>query len=303
MRGVLPGLYVADLYSDQAAGLRRLFGKKQVAVVAFAAGGLGVGKTVALVNLAAVLAKQGREVLIVDENPPHDGVASALGLLTHQDFIHVLQGESKLEEVIVQAGQGISVLPAYNAVRKFGRLSHGQRQSLRACLDQLKRPVDFVLVDAAADDPMAYFGSMAQEQVVVLTPEANPIKQAYGLIKKLSSHGGGRPCRILLNKVKGSEDPFSIFRNMASLAASKGLAPLSYGGSVPLDDCLRQASLHGQALVAMFPGSDASAALARIATDMANWCAVHGPDPEVDHYVQQLLNLNPRIPAAALGAA
>ena len=44
---------MAELYSDQAAGLRRLFAREPLRVVTFAAGSPGVGKSVLVANVAA----------------------------------------------------------------------------------------------------------------------------------------------------------------------------------------------------------------------------------------------------------
>ena len=51
---------MADPYGDQAAGLRRLFATPQLRIISFAAGCAGVGKSLSVINLATILAGQGR---------------------------------------------------------------------------------------------------------------------------------------------------------------------------------------------------------------------------------------------------
>ncbi len=74
----LPEAVVAEFRGDQAAGLRRLFGREQPRIVTFAAGSIGVGKSIAVANLAASLARQGKEVLVLDENT-RDNIAAYYG--------------------------------------------------------------------------------------------------------------------------------------------------------------------------------------------------------------------------------
>ncbi|MEK7842710.1 MAG: P-loop NTPase, partial [Pseudomonadota bacterium] len=52
---------------DQAEGLRCLQSKEGVRIITVASGGNGVGKTSAVVNLAVALAKNGKDVLVLDE--------------------------------------------------------------------------------------------------------------------------------------------------------------------------------------------------------------------------------------------
>ena len=59
---------MADFRLDQAAGLRRLLGAGQLQVVTFVAGCEGVGRSVAVANIGAALARLGKEVLIIDEH-------------------------------------------------------------------------------------------------------------------------------------------------------------------------------------------------------------------------------------------
>jgi ATPases involved in chromosome partitioning len=53
--------------SDQAEGLRRLLAKSGSRVLAVTGGSAGVGCTTTVVNLAAALAQQGKDVLVIDE--------------------------------------------------------------------------------------------------------------------------------------------------------------------------------------------------------------------------------------------
>lgn len=97
---------MADFRGDQAAGLRRLFGRPQLRVVTFVAGSVGVGKSVAVANLAASLAALGREVLVVDENAKVN-VAAYFGAVARYDLQQVIDRQKMLSEVIVSVAKGV----------------------------------------------------------------------------------------------------------------------------------------------------------------------------------------------------
>ncbi len=114
---------MADFRVDQAAGLRRLLGGgQQLQVITFVAGCEGVGRSVAVANLGVALARLGKEVLIIDEHPPGDDVASSFGLVGRFDLLHVVQREIQFSQVLLQPMNGLRLLPADRAAKKLGRL-------------------------------------------------------------------------------------------------------------------------------------------------------------------------------------
>ena len=115
---------MVSLRGDQAAGLRRLFSRPQLRIVTFAAGSIGVGKSVSVANLAAALARQGREVLVVDENTD-DSVAAYYGALVRHDLQQVVNREKSLSDVILAVAPGVRVLPAAKVVKQLARLHNG----------------------------------------------------------------------------------------------------------------------------------------------------------------------------------
>ena len=80
---------MAEYRGDQASGLRRIFGQESLRVITFAAGSEGVGKTVAVANIAAAMARQGKEVLVLDENTAGN-IASVFGASAKYDLYHVV---------------------------------------------------------------------------------------------------------------------------------------------------------------------------------------------------------------------
>jgi len=146
---------VANYNGDQADGLRRLFGRSQPRVVTFASGSTGVGKSVLVANVASLLARQGKDVLILDENTKNT-TANYFGALARHDLLRVANGEKSLTDVLVTAAQGIRILPAAEAMRKLGVLSTQQQSVLVGSFAGLEHTPDVVLVDASLDHPLGF---------------------------------------------------------------------------------------------------------------------------------------------------
>lgn len=289
---------VADFRVDQAAGLRRLLGAgQQLQVITFVAGCEGVGRSVAVANIGVALARLGKEVLIIDEHAPGDDIAAMFGMNARHDLLNVVQRELPFSQVLLQPMHGLRVLPAARAVKKLGRLSLTQQQTLLDAMSGLERPIDVILVDASMAHPNGFspFGLASQEAVVVLSGSSASITEAYSLIKKVSHAFSRKHFRILVNKVRSQPDARSIYENIAQVAAQRGIARLDYAGAIPLDDALRRAAQLCRPVLVQAPDSASAAAFRDIASDMLYWQRSESEAGGVEHFMQQLLHLSQRI--------
>ena len=294
---------VAELRGDQAAGLRRLFGREHSRIVTFTAGSAGVGKSVSVANLAAALARQGKEVLVLDENT--DGnVASLYGAVARHDLLHVINREKSLSEVLLAVAPGVRVLPAARAVKKLGKLNAIQQETLIDSISAMDRPADVILVDTSLDHPLGFspLGLAAHDTVVVISATGAAITEAYALIKKVSLGYARKNFRILVSKVRNTDEALAIHGNIAQVTGSRGLARLEYAGCIPLDEYLRQASRLCQPVVGLFPEAPAAKAYRAMAADMLNWPAPDNETGGLEQFVQQLLHFSQHIDPIAIRA-
>lgn len=269
----------------------------------FAAGSAGVGKSILVANLAACLARQGKEVLVLDENT-RNSVASFYGTQARFDLQHVINREKTLNEVLLSVGPGVRILPAARAVKKLGKLSAQQQTALLESISGMDRPADVILVDASLDHPLGFspLGLAAHDTVIVISATGESITDAYALIKKVSLGYARKDFRILINRARGPDEAAAIHGNIARVSQSRGLARLEYAGFVPLDEQLRQASKLCQPVVGLFPDSPSARACRTIAGDLLNW-PVSGDDAGgLEQFVQQLLHLSQHIDPVAIYA-
>ena len=287
---------MANYNGDQADGLRRLFGRSQPRVVTFASGSTGVGKSVLVANVASLLARQGKDVLILDENTKNT-TANYFGALARHDLLRVANGEKSLTDVLVTAAPGIRILPAAEAMRKLGVLSSQQQSILVGSFAGLENAPDVILVDASLDHPLGFspFGLAAHEAVIVIAANSHSITDAYALIKKVSLGYARKRFRLLVNKGRSAAEAEAIHRNMAQVSQGRGLAHLAYAGFVPLDEQLRQALRLCQPVAELFPEAPAARACQGIARSLLDWPLPEQNAGGLEHFVQHLLHLSQHI--------
>ncbi|MBS1230369.1 MAG: putative MinD-related protein [Proteobacteria bacterium] len=297
---------MAEFQGDQAAGLRRLFGREQTRIVTFAAGSVGVGKSILVANLAATLARQGKEVLVFDEST-RNSVASCYGALARHDLLQVINREKSLADVLLTVAPGVRVLPAAKAVKKLGLLNAQQQDALLQAITGMEHPADVILVDASLDHPLGFspLGLAAHETVIVISASSASITDAYALIKKVSLGYARRDFRILVNRARTADEADAIYRNIAELTHRRQLARLKYAGSVPLDEQLRHAARLCQPVLGLFPEAPAAKACRAIASELLDWPVpgeVNGEGAGLEQFVQQLLHLSQHIDPIAIYA-
>ena len=92
-------------------------------VIAVTSGKGGVGKTFVSANLAAALARRGHRVLVLDADLGLANLDVVLNLHPKTTLHDVFTGKAKLDDAILQAPGGFSVLLAGSGMVEYSRLT------------------------------------------------------------------------------------------------------------------------------------------------------------------------------------
>ncbi|MFZ2445908.1 MAG: MinD/ParA family protein [Syntrophobacteraceae bacterium] len=269
---------------DQAVGLRRKGNgelkqggyvakvgpalKKPVRVMAVSSGKGGVGKSNVVINLAVAFDRLGLKVLIMDADLGLANIDVLLGLAPKYNLSHVLNGQKKIEEVLVKGPGLVKIMPASSGVQELTKLTDEQKLLLLELLDGLEADIDILLIDTSAgiSDTVLYFNLAAHEKIVVVTPEPTSLTDAYALIKVLYTKYGERHFRILVNASPSESAGKSIFSKISKVADHflDGLS-LDYIGTIPHDVAVTRAVLQQKALLELFPQTPAAQAFMIVA--------------------------------------
>lgn len=243
---------------------------RQPRVIAVTSGKGGVGKTNVVANLAVAFSQLGQRVLILDADLALGNVDVLFGILTPYTLEHVLLGEKSISEIVIQGPAGIRILPTSSGTEEMTRLTAEQKLILLSELDRLEEEVDIFLIDTATgiSSNVIYFNTVAQEIVVVATPEPTSITDAYAVMKVLSRQHNEKRFNLLVNMVRGAEEGREIFKKLSRVADQFLGVAVDYVGAIPYDDFLRMAVCEQKTVVERYPTARSSLRFAELAREI-----------------------------------
>ncbi len=245
-------------------------------VIAVTSGKGGVGKTFVSANLAAALAKRGHKVLVLDADLGLANLDVVLNLYPKITLHDVFTGKAKLEEAILQAPGGFSVLLAGSGMVEYSRLTPDVRDEFLRIMGSLVPNYDIVLLDTGAgiSDVVLFAVSLASEVLMVATPEPTSLTDAYATIKVLVGQQQRQTVRIIVNQAQrqGAGQPIT---HQLQHVLDRFVAPtadhpihLVHLGDIPVDTAVREAVMQRQLLMQRAPGCPAGQAISQIASKL-----------------------------------
>lgn len=242
-------------------------------VVAITSGKGGVGKTFVSANLAAALAKRGQRVLVLDADLGLANLDVVLNLYPKITLHDVFTGKAKLEEAIIRAPGGFSVLLAGSGMVEYSRLTPEVREEFVRVMNSLVPHYDIILLDTGAgiSDVVLFAVSLASEVLVVATPEPTSLTDAYATIKVLVGQQKRQSIRMVINQTARLGDGRAITVQLQQVLDR--FVPGGHGkpvrlihmGDIPADTSVRQAIMRRQLLLQTMPGCPAGMAIAQLA--------------------------------------
>ena len=229
-------------------------------IIAITSGKGGVGKTLlmdvdlGLANLDVVLNLQPRRTL-------HD----------------VFTGRATLDQAVLDAPGDFQVLLAGSGLIEYSRLTPEVREQFARLLDTVRPRYDRILLDTGAgiSDVVLYAISLADDALVIATPEPTSLADAYATVKVLGLQQGRASMLLVVNQIQRPGEGRQIATQLQSVIErfvqlpDGGRIRLQPLGEIPTDASVRQAVQRRQLVMTTFPGSDVATGIGAHAPRLA----------------------------------
>jgi len=250
--------------------------RKRARRISIISGKGGVGKTVITANLAAALHSIGRRVLVIDADLGLANLDIVLGVAPKLTIQDLLSGSHTLEEVLLKTSNGFDLLPAGSGLTEGTILTTTLAQRMNSILSSLEGHYDAILFDGGAGigDVALFFANLADEILLVVTPEPTSLMDSYATIKVLHQLYGRNEFLLVINQASPScpdqvgASVVSHLQNVISRFIGTGKGPdirLHLAGSIPTDPAIPRAISERQLLAETSPGSPSVSPMKNVA--------------------------------------
>lgn len=236
--------------------------------LAITSGKGGVGKSCVALNLAVSLARCQQQVLLVDADLGLGNQAILLGQSPERTLEEVLSGRCPIEAALLEGPEGVVVLPAASQLLPWrpAALTAAGLAPLRS----FEARFDFVLVDTGAGlaPKVLDFAAAADQLLLLTTPEATAIADAYALLKVLLQRRPDLGPGLLVNMADSAAEAAELQERFAEMVRRFLGAEIDNWGYIPLDRYVREAAKRQIPFTLATPPPPAAKALARLAENL-----------------------------------
>ncbi|WP_026431138.1 MinD/ParA family protein [Paracidovorax oryzae] len=242
-------------------------------IIAITSGKGGVGKTFVSANLAAALTRRGYRVLVLDADLGLANLDVVLNLHPKVTLHDVFVGKAELNDAVIEAPGGFSVVLAGSGMVEYSRLTPEVRSEFLNVIQTLAPRYDVLLLDTGAgiSDVVLFSVSLASEVLIVATPEPTSLTDAYAAIKVLATQQKRQYVRLIVNQAARPGDGRAITGQLQQVldrfVSTDSGRPmrLLHLGDIPADTAVRDAVMRRQLLLMQMPGCPAALAIAQLA--------------------------------------
>ncbi|MBU6465540.1 MAG: MinD/ParA family protein [Burkholderiales bacterium] len=242
-------------------------------IIAITSGKGGVGKTFVSANLAAALTRRGQRVLVLDADLGLANLDVVLNLYPKITLHDVFTGKANLDDAVITAPGGFSVLLAGSGMVEYSRLTPEVRNQFLSVIQTLAPRYDVILLDTGAgiSDVVLFSVSLASEVLIVATPEPTSLTDAYAAIKVLAMQQKRQHVRLIVNQAARPGDGRAIASQLQQVldrfVTTESGKPmrLMHLSDIPVDPSVREAVMRRQLLLLQMPGCPAALAISQLA--------------------------------------
>ena len=225
-------------------------------VYAITSGKGGVGKTSLAVNLSVILSKASMRVLLIDADMGLANVDLMTGVLAPHTIEEVINGKASIFDALVEGPEGLTILPASSGVGHILEVGQESEALFLKELLKLEHAFDIIFIDTGAgiSANVIDFVFMAEEVIVIMTPEPTAFADAYAMVKLVATQKPDMKISIVVNIVKSADEGNHIFTKFNEIVERFLGRSVIFRGSIFSDASVSQAVMR-QVPLALYAGS------------------------------------------------
>ena len=199
---------------DQASSLKRSD------IVAVISGKGGVGKTLVATNLAAVVAENGKKVLLLDTDVGFTNADILLGVYPKHSIKDFVNHKCDVQELITPTSYGVDLISLGGDVSDLLAMNEFVIKDFATSFLKLLENYDIVFMDMPPGFSNSYmpFIALVDKFIVLTTPEPTSVVNTYTMVKLLSIKGiKGEDIHIVANMVLNIKEATSLMERFSEV--------------------------------------------------------------------------------------
>lgn len=239
-------------------------------VIAVTGGKGGVGKTAFSCNVAVALAQAGLRVAILDADFTAPNVHVALAIKPEVTLADVIARRSDLTAAMQVGPAGVHVLCGEPGANECAAMHYAALSELGAGYGRFGLEHDALIVDtgAGAHPNTISMLHMADEVVVVLSPDPTGVNDAFVTVKAALAARPDHKISIVVNRARTEKDAKDLYGRFRSFIGPTK-ARIEFRGWIPDDKAVATSVKFCQPFMLREPRSKASRAVREIAAKLA----------------------------------
>lgn len=259
--------------NDQANRLREIVKNQvnyepidhEIKVYSILSGKGGVGKTNLSVNLAIKLQEMGKRVILIDADVGMSNAHLVMGIKTKYTVLDLLENNLNLEDIIAKGPYGVDLITGGEDLFLLDKLDKDSQEEILLNLADLG-DYDIILIDngAGITKHTVSFTLLADEIILVTTPEPTSITDAYRVLKTISVNELKNKVKVIINQVADGVTGEEAFNKLLKTSEQFLDIELENLGYIFTDVRVSKAIMDQSPIVVKYPNALASENISQI---------------------------------------
>jgi flagellar biosynthesis protein FlhG len=254
-----------QVQSGEIQGLR-----KRGMVYAVTSGKGGVGKTSIAVNLSITLSKAGMRVLLIDADLGLASVDLMTGVTAPRTIEEVIRGDASIFDALADGPENLTVLSASSGTGKIREMGDENVARFHKELLKLENAFEVIFIDTGAgiSATVVDFVFMAEEVLVVMTPEPTAFADAYAMVKAVTLEKPRMRIGIIVNMVRSEAEAETLGAKFGEIVQRFLGKSVVYRGCVPKDVIVPESIMRQVPLALYAPKSAPMVSIRKMAKNL-----------------------------------